>query len=114
MSHYSTETKTIGGTNANWRGDQTAAPGPLSEGATVEARLSALASIVELISTIASHAEGIANRVAGSRPEKDGAVGKPSPVPNGLPDTLALLHENIGAHLSRITAALSRTREALG
>lgn len=110
MSHYPVETRTTTLPPAGWGSPEVSAP----DARTVEARLSALASIVEWVARIASQSEDIANRIVGSRPEKEGNTGRPSPVPNGLPDTLALLHENIGAHLSRIDVALSRTREALG
>lgn len=122
MSHYPAERDWRGAIgapnattippNANWAAAQQL--DAVEAAGTVEGRLSNLASTIEWVAKIASQAEDIANRIAGSRPEKDGNTSKPSPVPNGLPDTLALLHENIGAHLSRIDAALTRTREALG
>jgi hypothetical protein len=82
---------------------------------TVAGRILALKSVIDRITELANAAERVASRVGGVYPQQAEKPGNaPTPVPNGLHETLGSIVEHSHAHLSRIEEALGRTEKALG
>jgi hypothetical protein len=81
---------------------------------TLAGRLLGLRQAVDHAHSLAGGAEGLADRLLGSRPEKN-ECGFPSAlVPNGLYEEFGNVIENLQAALLRIEAALGRAVAAIG
>ena len=80
---------------------------------TLVGRLRSLQHAIEHARTIAGSTESLADRISGSRHEKNDG-GKPSPVPNGLYEEFGCAIENLTAALCRIHEAIRRTETVVG
>ena len=80
---------------------------------TLVGRLRLLQQAVDHARTLVSLTESLADRISGSRPEKNEG-GKPSPVPNGLCDEFGDAIENMTAALARIHDAARRAETVVG
>lgn len=81
---------------------------------SIKGRLNAMHDVIAHAAKIASEAETLADRIAGTQSEKNGPGGKPSAVPNGLAEQVQSILENINAHLDRAARAHQRISAALG
>lgn len=76
-------------------------------------RISSLSDLREYAAKIATNAEELADKIAGTQPEKNPSPA-PSIVPNGLADHLQLAKEAIYAQLDRAERAYQRIERAVG
>lgn len=80
---------------------------------TLVGRLRSLQQAAERAHALAGATEALADRIAGSRPEKNDG-GKPSAVPNGLYEEFGNAIENLTSALSRVHTALGRAETTIG
>lgn len=88
------------------------APAPPVQEGTLAYRASQLREANALLRDMASQAEGLASRIAGSTPTGESGQ-KPSPVPNGLLDEFDQINDDYRAQTVRLGDALNRLQNSI-
>lgn len=86
---------------------------PALDQSTLAAKVQRLKELDEGLTKLASLAEGLADRLVGSRPEKAGPGG-PAPVPNGLVENIGDLTGRLEIRRAQIYESLARIESRLG
>lgn len=85
---------------------------PASEG-TIAYKINELRDANASLRDMANQAEQLANRIAGSRPEKGDATAGPASVPNGLIEEMDHVHADFRASTARLGNALNRIQQII-
>lgn len=81
----------------------------------ISGKVTALSDYISRLNNIASNAESVADRISGSHPTpSNDKTAAPSPVPNGLSETITHFMRSMSQGMDRIEAACQRADRALG